>query len=211
VVGVTSLQALNIIHCNDLRWAEHTPSGVAITESLCHVAPTVGASLEDICGLGALTELHISEEMNQGVELLQNIFALTKLKFLHVRLHKVKTLPAEMAYRFIQLQELELSGRQIEYLPSSFTCCGAFPALIKFQICGCLSLVKFPDVDEGALPRLRTLYFYWCPSLRTLPLSLEVLTSLSILILLGCEETLRASCRTNCEKSSIWRRFNIQY
>jgi len=211
VVGLTSLQALNISNCLDLRRAEHTPSRMAIAESLCHVAPTVGASLEDICGLGALTELHISRERIQGVELLQNIFALTKLKLLRVQLQDVKTLPAEMAYRFIQLQELVLSGDEIEYLPSSFTCCGAFPALIKFRICFCLLLVKFPDVDEGALPRLRTLYFRECYSLRTLPLSLEVLTSLSNLILLGCEETLRASCRTNCEKSSIWRRFNIQY
>jgi hypothetical protein len=98
----------------------------------------------------------------------------------------------------------------LEYLPRSFTCCGAFPALTEFLIGYCRSLVEFPEVDEGALPKLRRLEFNGCESLETLPLSLEVLTSLRKLILLDCEETLEDSCRTNCEKSPIWRRFYIQ-
>jgi len=74
----------------------------------------------------------------------------------------------------------------------------------------CWRLVEFPEVDEGALPKLRILDFGYCDSLGSLPLSLEVLTSLRTLDLSGCEKTtLKDSCRTNCEKSSIWRRFDI--
>ncbi len=120
-------------------------------------------------------------------------------------------LPAEMPFWFIQLQELHLSCWSLEYLPRSFTCCDAFPALIKFEICGGQSLVEFPEVDEGALPKLRTLDFSGCDSLGTLPLSLKVLTSLKKLNVCFCLYTLQDSCRANCEKSSIWRRFDIEY
>jgi hypothetical protein len=99
----------------------------------------------------------------------------------------------------------------LEYFPRSFTCSGAFPALINFQIIGCESLVEFPEVDEGALPKLQNLDFSGCLFLGTLPLSLEVLSCLRNLILWDCDLTLQDSCRTNCEKSSIWRRFDIQY
>jgi Leucine-rich repeat (LRR) protein len=240
VVGLTSLQRLDTVFCFSLTWAEHTPAGMATAESLCHVYPTVRASLEDICGLGFLTklrifgkidralelphnistltklgilaELSISGKTDQKVELPHNICALTKLKFLELGLKNVETLPAEMAYCFIQLQKLHLYGlSSLEYFPRSFTCSGAFPALINFQIIGCESLVEFPEVDEGALPKLGTLRFEECFSLKTLPLSLEVLTSLRKLDLLCAEETLKKSCRTNCKKSSKWRRFNIQY
>ncbi|KAH9536435.1 hypothetical protein CY35_17G108700 [Sphagnum magellanicum] len=180
VVGLTSLQVLCTLGCKNLTWAEHTPLGMATAESLCHVYPTVGASLEDICGLGVLTKLRLSGKT--VVELPHNISALTKLKFLELRLENVKTLPAEMPYCFIQLQELHLFGLQsLEYLPRSFTCSGAFPALIKFRISCCWNLVEFPEVDEGALPKLRTLQFDDC-ALGTLPFSLKVLTSLRNLI-----------------------------
>jgi hypothetical protein len=59
VVGLTSLQRLDTVFCFNLTWAEHTPAGMATAESLCHVYPTVRASLEDICGLGFLTKLRI--------------------------------------------------------------------------------------------------------------------------------------------------------
>jgi hypothetical protein len=184
---------------------------MARAESLGHVYPTIGASLEDICGLVALTELTIAGETDRAVELPHNISALTKLKLLELQLN-IKTLPAEIPYWFIQLQYLDLwDFESLEYLPRSFTCRGAFPALINFRICCFLSLVEFPEVDEGALPKLRTLEFDGCDSLGTLPLSLEVLTSLRKLILPDCEETLKDCCRTNCEKSSIWRRFDIRY
>jgi Leucine-rich repeat (LRR) protein len=212
VVGLTSLQVLHTGGCDNLTWAEHTPSGMARAESLGHVYPTIRASLEDISGLVALTELSISGETDPVVELPHNISALTKLKVLRLELKNVKTLPAEMPYWFLQLQDLDIWDLDsLEYLPRSFTCRGAFPALIKFRI-GCFSsLLELPEVDEGALPKLRTLELDGCGSLGTLPLSLEVLTSLRKLILPECAETLIDSCRTNCEKSSIWRRFDIRY
>ncbi len=209
MVGLTSLQVLDTTLCENLTWAEHTPSGMARAESL---GPTIGASLEDICRLVVLTELSISGKTDPGVELPHNISALTKLKVLELELRYIETLPAEMPYWFIQLETLKLwSSGSLEYLPRSFTCRGAFPALREFGLCFCSRLVECPEVDEGALPKLRTLEFNSCESLGTLPLSLEVLTSLRKLSLLDCEDTLRDSCRKNCEKSSIWRRFDIRY
>jgi Leucine-rich repeat (LRR) protein len=192
VVGLTSLQVLHTKGCGDLTWAEHTPSGMARAESLGQVYPTIGASLEDICGLVVLTELTISGKRDPGLELPHNISALTKLKVLHLELDEVKTLPAEMPYWFKQLQELELWGfDSLEYLPRSFTCRGSFPALIRFQLYMCTTLVEFPEVQEGALPKLRTLDLRFCVFLVTLPLSLELLTSLKKLILWECQDTLQ--------------------
>jgi Leucine-rich repeat (LRR) protein len=208
VVRLTSLQVLDTTLCENLTWAEHTPPGMARAESL---GPTIGASLEDICGLVVLTKLSIFRQPDPGVEFPHNISALTRLKTLWLRLDYIKTLPAEMPSWFIQLQELHLwSFKNLEYLPRSFTCSGAFPALIYFQLY-VPSLLEFQEVDEGALPKLRTLDFSGSDSLGTLPLSLNVLSSLMKLILLDCQDTLKDSCRTYCEKSSIWRRFDIQY
>ncbi|CAK9219914.1 unnamed protein product [Sphagnum troendelagicum] len=81
VVDLTSLQVLDMTGC-DLTWAEHTPSGMARAESFGHVYRTIGALLEDICRLVALTELSISGEIGPVVELPHNISALTKLKVL---------------------------------------------------------------------------------------------------------------------------------
>jgi len=129
VVDLTSLQLLDTTGCDDLTWAEHKPSGMARAESLGHVYPTMGASLEDICGLTFLTELRICGKTDPGVELPHNISALTKLKVLELGLENIKTLPAEMPYWFIQLEKLELwKSESLENLPRSFTCCGAFPA-----------------------------------------------------------------------------------
>ncbi|KAH8950324.1 hypothetical protein BDL97_10G079200, partial [Sphagnum fallax] len=193
VVGLTSLQVLHV-------------NGMARAESLGHLYPTIRASLEDICGLVVLTQLCISGKRDPGVELPHNISALTKLKVLRLGLENIETLPAEMPYWFIQLQHLDLWGLEsLEYLPRSFTCRGAFPALVEFRLCHCWRLVEFPEVDEGALPKLQTLDFSGCESLGTLPLSLEVLTSLRNLILWDCDQTLKDCCRTNCVKSSIWR------
>jgi hypothetical protein len=212
VVDLTSLQLLDTTGCDDLTWAEHKPSGMARAEYLGHVYPTIRALLEDICGSTFLTELRICGKTDPGVELPHNISALTKLKVLELGLENIKTLPTEMPCWFIQLEKLELwKSESLEDLPRSFTCCGAFPALIEFQICFFSRLVEFPEVDECALPKLPTLGFTSCTCLGTLPLSLEVLTSLRELILWECQDTLKDSCRTNCEKSSIWRSFNIQY
>jgi hypothetical protein len=197
-------------NCFDLTWAEHTPSGMARAESLGLVCPSVRASLEDICGLVALTDLWITGLQDPVEELPYNISALTKLKILQLQLD-VKTLPAEMPHWFIQLQQLDIWDASFKYLPRSFTCRGAFPALREFRLVDCDNLIEFPEVDEGALPKLRILDFSWCSSLGTLPRSLEVLTSLRKLILWECWETIQDSCRINCEKSAIWRRFEIGY
>jgi hypothetical protein len=200
-----------------LTWAEHTLSRTA-GAGFGDLYPTVGASLEDICRLLLLTELTISAKERHPVlkvlelpqnELPHNISSLTKLKLLQVWL-EIKTLPAEMSYRCIQLQELELHSFMLKYLPRSFTCCGAFPALIRLNLSG-YDLVEFPEVDEGALPKLRTLDLTGCWSLRTLPLSLEVLTSLKTLIVVDCDDTLKNSCRTNCEMSSTWKKWHISF
>jgi Leucine-rich repeat (LRR) protein len=103
LVGLTSLQVLQTQGCRDLTWAEYTASGRARAESLCHVCPTVGVLLEDMCELGVLTELHILENIDPRVELPHNMSALTKLKVLELGLENIKTLPAEMLYWFTQL------------------------------------------------------------------------------------------------------------
>ncbi|CAK9876702.1 unnamed protein product [Sphagnum jensenii] len=212
IVGLTSLEDLCTISCLKLIWAKHTASGMAVPQSLCDISPTVGASLEDIGGCAVLTNLRISGKIDRGMELPHNISALTNLKILELRLVNVKTLPAGMAYSLKQLQELRLyEVRSLEYLPRSFTSRDAFPALTYFSLMLCSSLVEFPEVDEGALPNLRTLAFVGCGSLGTLPLSLELLSSLREVYVHCCGETVKDSCRINCEKSSIWRTLDISH
>jgi hypothetical protein len=204
IVNLTSLEDLRTDFA--LIWEKDTASGMARAQSLCDIFPTVGASLEDIYGLTVLTKLSILGKIDGGMELPHNISALTNLKILELGLENVKTLPAGMAYSLKQLQELHLLHlEELENLPKSFTSCDAFPALILFRIIGCGSLVEFPEVDEGALPNLRKLHLFRCFCLATLPLSLELLTSLRRMSVWYCGERLKESCRRNCEKSSIWR------
>jgi Leucine-rich repeat (LRR) protein len=237
VVHLTSLQVLDTSRCGNLRWAEHTcmkmtPSGITETECLGH-DPGMGASLDDICGLVALTNLLICGDHDSRVELPHKIFALTKLEVLELQLMNVETLPAKMPEVCVQLQELHLRCEGLEYLPTSFTCPRAFPALLELEISSdlvefpevakgafprlrmldlsfCESLGSFPEVPKGAFPKLRTLDLSYCKSLGSLPLSLEVLTTLRKLILKGCKEALKDSCRTNCEQSVIWGMFDIR-
>jgi hypothetical protein len=217
VVNLTSLQVLDTTACLRLKWADHTPSAVARAESFIkkifsykqsHVDPTIGASLEDICTLVTLTNLAITVQANPVV-MLHNICALTELKFLRLGMC-ARILQDELPHWFIHLERLEIGSIYLEYLSRSFTCRGAFPALINCRLFHCSSLAEFPEVDEGALPKLRTLEFDWCRSLETLPLSLEVLTSLRRLILSFVDERLIDSCRRNCEKSTLWSKLDIQ-
>ncbi len=198
MVDLTSLQVLHTAHCENLAWAEHTLSRTAGVERRYS---TVGASLEDICRLLLLTELTIFAKMAHPSlyrferpqnELPHNISSLTKLQLLQVWVD-IKTLPAEMPCRCIQLQELELGSWMLKYLPKSFTCCGAFPALIRLKL-SCYLLVEFPKVDQGALPKLRTINFNGCLALETLPLSLEVLPNFSNLIVNKWTDILQNSC-----------------
>jgi Leucine-rich repeat (LRR) protein len=207
MIDLTSLQILHTGGCGSLTWAEHTLSGRARAKSVDHVNQLFGASLEDICGLSNLTELTIFASANSVPP--NNVSALTKLKLLQVWFN-IKTLPAGLAYQCKQLQEIDLIFSHLVYLPTTFTLCGAFPALIRLQLYNC-ALVEFPEVNQGALPKLQTLDFTGSYNLESLPLSLELLTSLRRLIVTACTDKLKNSCRINCEKSTIWRKFNIQY
>ncbi|CAK9195230.1 unnamed protein product [Sphagnum troendelagicum] len=201
VVGLTSLQILDTTVCVDLRWAEETSSSTAGAESLDHDYATNRASLEDICELSALTELSILGV----VKIPHNISALSNLKILNLELRNLTTLPVNMPHWCIQLQQLEISDTSsLKYLPKSFTCCGAFPALINLKIY-CTGLVEFPEVEDGALSKLRILQFSACYSLETLPLSLNYLTGLKKLILHGYPKKLYESCMQNCEKAAVLR------
>jgi hypothetical protein len=66
----------------------------------------VGASLDNIFGLVALTNLLICGDHDSPVELPHKIFALTKLEVLALEFMNVKTLPAKMLEVFVQFQEL---------------------------------------------------------------------------------------------------------
>jgi len=81
VGGLTSLQKLCTKLCGNLTWAEHTPSGMGRAESLGYVYPTIGASLEDICALVALTELSICGKVDGGVSFLTIYVHLQILSF----------------------------------------------------------------------------------------------------------------------------------
>jgi len=200
VVGLTSLQKLDTKACGNLRWAEQTSSSTAGAEFPDHDYATNRASFKDICELSALTELSISEV----VKIPHNISVLSNLKILFLKLLN-STLPANMPHWCIQLQQLEIcNAGGLKYLPESFTRCGAFPALINLKM-GCPGLVEFPEVEDGALSKLRILEFDYCYSLKTLPLSLNYLTSLKKLILYCCPKTLYESCMQNCEKATVWR------
>jgi Leucine-rich repeat (LRR) protein len=201
VIGLTSLQKLDTSACENLRWAEHTSSSTARAEFPDYGYATSRASFEDICELSALTELSILEV----VKLPHNISALRNLKILKLELRNLTTLPVNMPHWCIQLQQLEIGNiKSLEYLPKSFTRCGSFPALINLKI-HCTSLVEFPEVEDGALSKLRILEFGYCYSLETLPLSLNYLTSLKKLILYTCPKALYESCMQNCEKAAVWR------
>jgi Leucine-rich repeat (LRR) protein len=195
VVGLTSLQQLGA-NCDKLIWADDIPSHTA--------------SLEDICRLGLLTDLRIFGV--SGLELTHNISALKKLKILYLGLTNLTFLPDEMGYWYVQLQELHLwCLYDLVYLPDNFTREGAFPALIQLELFQCSKFVCFPEVKIGALPKLQRLEFNGCDSLKILPLSLDVLTSLTKLSLFECNDSLRDSCTENCDESEQWRKFNIRY
>ncbi|CAK9216671.1 unnamed protein product [Sphagnum troendelagicum] len=204
--NLSSLQVLHTAHCGCLIWAEHT-----LARAECgRLYSTVGASLEDICELHLLTELTIFSDEHpvlRSLKLPQNelphsISSLTKLSL------EIETVPADIAYCCLQLQELELRSSILKYLPESFTYPRAFPALIRFNLY-CRNLIQFPQVDVGALPKLQTLDLTDCQSLKTLPLSLQLLTSLSKLIVVHCDVTLKNHCKINCDISSTWKKWHI--
>jgi hypothetical protein len=138
-----------------------------------------------------------------------NISSLTNLKLLQIWLD-IETLPAEMPFGCIQLQELDLCSSVLKHLPPSFTQCGAFPTLTKLKL-SCVKIVEFPEVEKAALSTLRTLDLTSCSSLKVLDPSIEYLTKLKSLIVEHCDISLKNSCRENCEKSIVWRKLDIQF
>ncbi len=217
LVALESLQVLNTKWCTQLRWAEHihtemVPWHTVMAESFSHEAEAKGVSLENISRFKVLTHLRIEGDNCQHVLLPDNISALTKLEDLRLyRFCNLETLPTCMP-DFKKLRSLSVIWCAcLERLPDSFTCCGAFPALIEFKIEGCGNLVKFPEVEGGAIPRLQTLSLIGCESLQSLPLSLEVLTNLRNLHLQHCRNDLKRSCRKNRKNSLIWRSFRIKF
>ncbi|CAM6013286.1 unnamed protein product, partial [Sphagnum balticum] len=88
------------------------------------------------------------------------------------------------------LKYLSLDGcENLAYLPSGVVDLTS----LQLELFQCDSFVEFPEVEQGALPKLQTLEFNSCESLDSLPLSLDVLTSLTKLSLLDCKDTLRDS------------------
>ncbi len=209
IVELSSLQVLHTAYCGCLKWAKSSSSRTA-SAGFDDLYPTVGASLEDICQLLLLTELTIfaDEDWQMMLKLFElppiklphNISSLTSLRLLQVCL-EIETFPADMSRRCIHLQELELDSSILKFLPRSFTCCGAFPALIKLNL-SCRSLVEFPEVDEGALPKLQTLDLNGCQSLESVPPSLVHLKSLRSVIVVDCEWYIS-------EMSSRWEKRDI--
>jgi hypothetical protein len=96
----------------------------------------------------------------------------------------------------------------IEKLPQSFTLRGAFPALNFFDLSQS-KLVEFPEVEEGAMPKLQSLDFDDCIFLHSLPASLSLLTSIHTIWLGRENEKLITSCKTNFRNLPIQRNFIV--
>jgi len=97
----------------------------------------------------------------------------------------------------------------IEELPQSFTRRGAFPALKLFYLRQS-GLAKFPEVEEGAMPKLQCLDFDEC-ILHTLPASISLLTSIQTINLGSKNEKLITSCKANFTNLPIWKSFNVDW
>jgi hypothetical protein len=96
----------------------------------------------------------------------------------------------------------------IKELPQSFTRQGAFPALNLFNLAQS-KLVEFPEVEEGAMPKLQSLDFDDCIFLHTLPASISLLTSIQTIDLGSKNEKLITSCKTNFKNSTIRKSFIV--
>jgi len=108
---------------------------------------------------------------------------------------------------FLRLRSLVLR-LSIKELPQSFTRRGAFPALNLFNL-GQSKLVEFPEVQEGAMPKLQCLVFDDCLFLHTLPTSISLLTSIQTIDLGSNNEKLITSCKTNFKNSTIRKKFIV--
>ncbi|KAH8956553.1 hypothetical protein BDL97_07G045100 [Sphagnum fallax] len=96
----------------------------------------------------------------------------------------------------------------IKELPQSFTHRGAFPALTLFNL-GQSQLAEFPELEEGAMPKLQWLDFDDCAFLHTLPASISLLTSIQTINLGTKNEKLITSCKANFTNLPIWKSFHV--
>jgi hypothetical protein len=96
----------------------------------------------------------------------------------------------------------------IKELPQSFTRRGAFPALDLFDVAQS-KLVEFPEVEEGAMPKLQSLDFNDCIFLHTLPASISLLTNIQTIDLGSKNEKLITSCKTNFKNSTIRKKIIV--
>ncbi len=118
---------------------------------------------------------------------------------------KLVCLPALDSLPSLGLLVLKLS---IKKLPQSFTHRGAFPALNIFDLRQS-KLVEFPDVEEGAMPKLQWLDFDDCIFHHSLPASISLLTSIHTIELGSKNEKLITSCNTNFRNSPIRKSFIV--
>ncbi|CAK9232599.1 unnamed protein product [Sphagnum troendelagicum] len=96
----------------------------------------------------------------------------------------------------------------IKELPQSFTHRGAFPALNLFNLRQS-KIAEFPEVEEGAMPKLQWLDFHDCIFLHTLPASISLLTSIQTINLGSKNEKLMTSCKTNFRNSTVRKTFIV--
>jgi Leucine-rich repeat (LRR) protein len=99
-------------------------------------------------------------------------------------------------------------GLPIKELPQSFTHRSAFPALNLFNLAQS-KLVQFPEVEEGAMPKLQWLDFDDCIFLHTLPASISLLTNIQTIDLGSKNEKLITFCKTNFRNSTIRKSFIV--
>jgi len=114
-------------------------------------------------------------------------------------------LPALDSLPSLSLLVLQLS---IKKLPQSFTHPGAFPALNIFDLRHS-KLVEFPEVEEGAMPKLQWLDFDDCIFLHSLPASISLLTSIHTIELGSKNEKLITSCKTEFRNLPIRKNFIV--
>ncbi|EFJ20755.1 hypothetical protein SELMODRAFT_108463, partial [Selaginella moellendorffii] len=85
------------------------------------------------------------------------------------------------------LQKLDLEGcLSLQSLPEAFGSSGAFPSLQELFMTGCRRLEAFPELQPGALPRLRMLKLPFCARLQHLDIHPKALPNLVHLNLGGC-------------------------
>jgi hypothetical protein len=114
-------------------------------------------------------------------------------------------LPALDSLPRLRVLGLRLS---IKELPQSFTHRGAFPALNLFNLRQS-KIAEFPEVEEGAMPKLQWLDFHDCIFLHTLPASISLLTSIQTINLGSKNEKLMTSCKTNFRNSTVRKTFIV--